>query len=53
MPVSPVVNRKNEPRTMLELAEMLAALDEYDPAIKLMDRVAGAHQIASIDDRVR
>jgi tetratricopeptide (TPR) repeat protein len=50
---SPVVRRKNEPETMIELAEMLASIDQYDPAIKLLDRAASVRQISWIDDRVR
>jgi hypothetical protein len=49
---SPVVRRKNEPETMIELAEMLASIDQYEPAIKLLDRAASVRQSSWIDDRV-
>jgi tetratricopeptide (TPR) repeat protein len=50
---SPMVRRKNEPQTMVELAEMLASVDQYDPAIRLLDRAAAVHPSAWVDDRVR
>ena len=49
---SPVLQRRNDPQTYMELGAMLASLDLFDAAIKVMDRAAAARSSATIDDEV-
>lgn len=49
---SPVVKRKNSPQLYAEIGEMLALLDEYDAAVKLLDRAMSAHATGALDQEV-
>ncbi|MEA2571316.1 MAG: hypothetical protein QOI24_3317 [Acidobacteriota bacterium] len=51
--VSRVMQRKNDPASMERLGEMLASVDLYDAAIKLLEKSASIRQNAMIDDRIR
>jgi len=50
---SKVLQRHNDAQAVMELGESLAALDEYDIAIKLLDKAQSMHSSAIVDDRVR
>jgi tetratricopeptide (TPR) repeat protein len=49
---SPVLARRNDPQTFTELGEMLASVDLFDAAIKMLDRAAAARQSAMLEDQV-
>jgi tetratricopeptide (TPR) repeat protein len=49
---SPVLIRRNDPQTFVELGEMLASADLFDAAIKVLDRAAAARSPASVEERV-
>jgi tetratricopeptide (TPR) repeat protein len=49
---SPVLIRRNDPQTFVELGEMLASADLFDAAIKVLDRAAAARSSASVEERV-
>src|SRR5260221_64302 len=49
---SPVLKRKNNQQLYAEIGEMLAQLDEYDAAVKLLDRATNARQSPFIDSEV-
>jgi tetratricopeptide (TPR) repeat protein len=49
---SAVVIRRNDPQTFMELGEMLASVDLFDAAIKMLDRAAAARQTAMLEDQV-
>jgi tetratricopeptide (TPR) repeat protein len=49
---SPVLKRKNSQRLYAEIGMMLAQLDEYDAAVKLLDRATNARQSSAIDAEV-
>lgn len=51
--VSRVMQRKNDPATMEKLGEMLASVDLYDAAVKLLEKSSSLRQNAMIDDRIR
>jgi tetratricopeptide (TPR) repeat protein len=51
--VSRVMQRRNDPASMERLGEMLASVDLYDAAIKLLEKSAALRQNGMIDDRVR
>src|SRR5581483_9990159 len=50
---SKVLQRQNDAQAVMELGESLAALDEYDLAIKMLDKAQAMHSSAIVDDRVR
>ncbi len=50
---SKVLQRHNDAQAVMELGESLAALDEYDIAIKLLDKAQSMHSSTIVDDRVR
>jgi tetratricopeptide (TPR) repeat protein len=49
---SPVLMRRNDPQTFVELGEMLASVDLFDAAIKVLDRAAAVRSSASVEERV-
>lgn len=49
---SPVLQRRNNAQMFIEIGEMLSSLDEYDAAVKVLDRAAQVRQSAGIDERV-
>ena len=49
---SPVVVRRNDPQTFMELGQMLASVDLFDAAIKMLDRAAAARQSSFLEDQV-
>jgi len=50
---SRVLQRKNDAQSLEELGERLANLDEYDAAIKMLDKAQAVHSRGALDDRVR
>lgn len=50
---NPVLRRKSDPGELIEVGEMLAALGDYDPAIKLLQKAGTVREIPWIDDRIR
>lgn len=53
MAVNPTIKRRADPQSMMKLAEMLASVDLFDPAIKLMELAATVREMPFIDDRIR
>src|SRR5262249_22585834 len=49
---SPVLARRNDPQAFTELGEMLASVDLFDAAIKMLDRAAAARQSQMLEDQV-
>ncbi|MHB0968699.1 MAG: hypothetical protein ACYC7A_10085 [Thermoanaerobaculia bacterium] len=49
----PVVKRRSDPQTLVTLAEMVAALDQFDAAIKLYERADKGASLDYVDDRIR
>lgn len=49
----PALLKRLDGRQLLEAAEMLAALEDYDLAIRLMERAASLRELPQIDDRIR
>jgi hypothetical protein len=49
----PALLKRLDGRQLLEAAEMLAALEDYDLAIRLMERAASLRELPHIDDRIR
>ena len=49
----PALLKRLDGRQLLEAGEMLAALEEYDLAIRLMERAAAMRELPHIDDRIR
>jgi Peptidase MA superfamily len=50
---SRVLQRKNDAQALAELGNRLATFDEYDAAIKLLERAQNIRQRGSLDDRLR
>src|ERR1043165_1572397 len=50
---SRVLQRKNDAQSLADLGNRLASFDEYDAAIKLLDRAQSIRQRGSLDDRMR
>jgi tetratricopeptide (TPR) repeat protein len=49
---SPVLARRNDPQTFAELGQMLASVDLFDAAIKMIDRAAAGRSSAALEDEV-
>src|SRR6202022_917041 len=48
---SPVLQRKNNAQQFIEVGDMLASLDQFDAAVRVLDRAAQARASAAIDER--
>jgi hypothetical protein len=49
---NPALKRKRDPNAMIEIAELLAAVDEYDAAIRLLERARGDLDLPGITQRI-
>ncbi len=49
---NPALKRKKDPVALAEIAELVAAVDEYDGAIALLDRARRALDLPGIDRRI-
>ena len=50
---SRVLQRKNDAQALADLGNRLASFDEYDAAMKLLERAQNIRQRGSLDDRLR
>ena len=49
---SPVLSRRNDAQTFAELGQMLASVDLFDAAIKMIDRAAAGRSSSALEDEV-
>ncbi|HVT05167.1 MAG TPA: hypothetical protein VHL58_17520 [Thermoanaerobaculia bacterium] len=47
------IDRKSDPAALAELGEMLASVDLFDPAIRVMQRASAKRNMPYLDDRIR